>query len=70
MIKDSLTIFKAWMTLHTCASGQGIVLDLVLCLGFKSFIKSFQWFFGRSGCLSYVISDGGSNFVVSERQNL
>ena len=54
------------MTLYTCVSSRGIVLDLALGLDSVSFIKSFHRFICRRGCPSNVISDNGKSFVMVE----
>ena len=54
------------MTLYTCASSRGIVLDLVPSLDSVSFIRSFRRFISRRGCPSNVISDNWKNSVSVE----
>ena len=58
------------MTLYTCASSRGIVLDLVPSLDSVSFIRSFRRFISQRGCPSNVISDNGENFVLVETKRL
>lgn len=65
---NDLDIFKAWVTLYTCAASRAIILDLVPHLNSHSFIRSFRRFVARRGCPSNVISDGGKNFVSLETQ--
>ena len=60
------TLHKVWVTVYTCASSRGIVLDLVPSLDPVSFIRSFLRFVSRRGCPSNVISDNGKNFVSVE----
>ena len=62
----SSTLHKVWVTLYTCASSRGIVLDLVSSLDSVSFIRSFRRFISRRGCPSNVIWDNWKNSVSVE----
>ena len=65
---DNSTLFKVWVTLYTCAGTRGILLDIVPYIDAPSFIRCFRRFVSRRGCPSYMISDGGKNFVSRETQ--
>ena len=62
------------MTLYSCASSRGIVLDLVPSLDSVSFIRSFRRFIsrkvishnGKNAISDNVISDNGKNLVSVE----
>ena len=55
----SSTLYKVWLTLYTCASSRGNVLDFVPSLDSVSFIRRFHRFIGRKGCPSNAILDNG-----------
>ena len=68
IFRNDQDLYKVWVTLYTCAASRGLVLDIVPSLSLHSFIDCFRRFVNRRGCLSYVISDGGKNFVSTETQ--
>ena len=59
-------LHKVYVTLFTCALSRGVILDVVLRVGASSFIRSIKRFISRRGCPTYIISDGGRNFVSVE----
>ena len=63
-------MYKAWVTLYTCASTTAILLDLVSRLNSTSFINSFHRMIARRGCQNNIISDNGKNFISDETQLL
>ena len=64
--QDNSTLFKAWVTLYTCAASRAVILDLTPHMDAHSFIRSFRRFLARRGCPSNVISDNGKNFVSEQ----
>ena len=56
MTKNDDKMYKAWVTLYTCASTGAILLDLVPRP--NSFINSFRRI-ARGGCPNNIISDNG-----------
>ena len=55
-------ICKCYVTLYTCASTRGIILDLVPDTSSKQFISSFRRFIARRGCPNEMLSDNGTAF--------
>ena len=62
-------LYKRCGTLYTCAASRAIVLDLVPNLDSQSFIRSFRRFISRRGCPCNVITDNGSNFMLTHTQS-
>ena len=62
-------MYKAWVTLYTCASTRAILLDLVLRPNSTSFINSFRRMIARRGYPNNIISDNGRNFISDESQS-
>ena len=63
---ESDKIYKAWVTLYTCASSRAIILDLIPGMDAPAIIRSIRRFISRRGCPSNVISDNGKNFISQE----
>ena len=61
-------LYKAWVTLYTCAASRAILLDLVPRPDSESFIRSFRRFVARRGCPDNMISDNGKNFISRDTQ--
>ena len=61
-------LHKVYVTLFTCTSSRDVILDAVPRLDASSFIRSIKRFISRHGCPTYIISDGGRNFVSLELQ--
>ena len=61
-------LHKVYVTLFTCASRGDVILDIVPPLDTSSFIRSITRFISRRGCPTYIISDGGRNFVPIQTQ--
>ena len=67
--KKDNSMYKAWVTLYTCASTRAILLDLVPRPNSTSFINSFRRMIARRGCPNNIISDNGKNFISVETQS-
>ena len=62
-------MYKAWITLYTCASTRAILLDLAPRPNPTSFINSFRRIIARRGFPNNIISDNGKNFISDETQS-
>ena len=62
-------MYKAWVTLYTCASTRAILLDLVPRPNSTSFINSFHRMIARRGCPNNIISDKGKKNISVETQS-
>lgn len=60
---------KSYITLYTCASTRGIVLDVVRDTSAIEFIDSLLKFICRRGCPSIAITDNGTAFRAAETQS-
>ena len=67
--KNDDKMYKAWVTLYTCASTRAILLGLVPRPNSTSFINSFRRMIARRGCPNNIISDNGKNFISDETQS-
>ena len=61
-------LHKVYVTLFSCASSRGVILDVAPRLDASSFIQSIKRFISRRECPKYIISDGGKNFVSVKTQ--
>lgn len=66
---ESGEMFKAWVTLYTCASTRAVLLDLVPKIDAECFKRSLTRMIARRGCPNHIISDNGKNFVAVSTQN-
>ena len=67
--KNDYKMYKAWVTLYTCASTRALLLHLVPRPNSTSFINSFRRMITRKGCPNNIISDNGKNFISDETQS-
>ena len=67
-IEEADKMYKAWVTLYTCATSRAITLDVVPRPNSDCFIRSFHRFIARRGCPTHTISDNAKNFVAEETQ--
>ena len=67
-LDDENESHKSYVSLYTCASTRGVVLDLVHDGQAKTFINSCIRFISRRGCLQEILSDNGSAFMADETQ--
>ena len=61
--KSDGTMFKAYISLFTCAASRSIHLELTPDLEAETFIRAFKRFTARRGVPSLLISDNGKTFV-------
>ena len=67
-IKTDDIMYKAWISLFTCASTRAIHLELVQDNESETFIRAFRRFISRRGTPSKVITDNASTFTSIETQ--
>ena len=61
---------KCYVTLYTCSSTRGIILDLVPDTSSNQFISSFRRFIAKRGCPNEMLSDNGTAFNSEETPTL
>ena len=67
--KNDDKMYKAWVTIYTCASTRAILLDLVSRPNSTSFINSFRRMIARRGCPNNIIGDNEKNCISDETQS-
>ena len=65
---DEEDLHTAFITLYTCASSRGVLLDLVHDTSAESFISSCTRFISRRGCPHILLSDNGTAFTAKKTQ--
>ena len=65
---DEEELHKLFITLYTCASSRGVILDLVPDMSAESFISSCTRFISQRGCPQVFLSDNGTSFTAKETQ--
>ena len=60
---SELDLHKTFVSLYTCATTRGIVLDLVKDASASTFVESLKRFIARRGCPQLMLSDNGKNFI-------
>ena len=68
--KNDDKMYKAWVTLYTCASTRAFLLDLVPQPNPTSFINSFRRTIARRGCPNNIISDNGKPLFLMKPSRL
>ena len=68
-LEDEEEMHKCYVSLYTCASTRGVILDLVPDYTAKEFINSCIHFISRRGCPQEILSDNGSNVIADSTQN-
>ena len=63
---EEADLHKSFITLYTCASSRGVILDLVPDTSAESFISSCTRFISRRGCPHVFLSDNGTAFTAKE----
>ena len=59
---------KAYICLFLCLVTKAIHIELVSDLSTNLFLAAFKRFIARRGPVSYLLSDGGINFIGAKRQ--
>ena len=65
---DEEVLHKSFITLYTCASSRGVILDLVPDTSAESFISSCTRFISRRVCPLVFLSDNGTAPTAKETQ--
>ena len=66
---DEPDMYKAWISLITCATTRGVHLDLASNLTGAECIQLLKRFISRRGAPNLVLSDNGKSFIAEEVQN-